>query len=140
MYISTTFELTADGPPSIVVPLFGADRERVWAEGWAPRFIHPSPAADRPGMVFAVGDATWINTRFDVAAGDIQYAYVVPDAMTALISIRATARGDATHVVVTYERTSLTPAADERVRALAEQDRSAGPAWARETNAYLASA
>jgi hypothetical protein len=139
-----TFAFDAAGPMSDVMPLFGADRERVWADGWDPQFVFPSPAADRPGMVFRVAhghvEATWVNTQLDFARGAVQYVYVVPGAMTSLITIHASPRGAGTHVEVTYERTALDPAANDHVMRMADGDKSAGPDWARQINAYLAKA
>ena len=142
-HTAVTFAFDADGPMTEVMPLFGADRERVWADDWAPTFIHPAPAADQRGMVFVVKhgqlEATWINTELDFARGAVQYAYVVPGAMTTLITIHASARNPTTtHVEVTYERTALDAAANEHVAHLANGDRNAGPDWARQINAYLA--
>jgi hypothetical protein len=134
------FAFDARGPMSEVMPLFGADRERVWADGWEPEFVYPSPGVDRPGMVFVVSDATWINTQLDLEHGAVQYVYVVPGTMTCLITIRASPRGAATHVEVTYERTALDPAANEHVRTLAETDKTAGTEWANQINGYLAKA
>ncbi len=55
------------------------------------------PAHDQPGMVFRVDhghhSSMWVNTAFDLAAGHIQYAYVLNDAMTTLIDIHLTREG-----------------------------------------------
>src|SRR5262245_28644521 len=113
VHTEEAFEFTADGPMAVVAPLFGADQERVWAPGWEPRFLHPSPAADAAGSVFLVGfgerDAVWVTTQFDLAAGRVQYVYVVPEVLATVITLRITPRGQRTHVAVTYERTALRP-------------------------------
>ncbi|MDB4969955.1 MAG: hypothetical protein JWN44_5644 [Myxococcales bacterium] len=138
-----TFELIAEAPAAEVGPLFGAERERVWAPGWEPRFVHPAPAEDRRGMVFTVrrddadDDAVWVNSQLDLERGVVQYVYVVPKMMTALITLRLSARGARTHVEVTYERTALCPEANARVEALSLEDGSSGPEWERQINAYL---
>ncbi|HEX4456448.1 MAG TPA: hypothetical protein VIA18_00680 [Polyangia bacterium] len=142
-HTAVTFAFDADGPMSQVMPLFGADRERVWADDWAPTFVHPSPAKDERGMVFLVKhgqlEATWVNTELDLARGHVQYAYVIPATLATLITIRASARtAKTTHVEVTYERTALTAAANAHVAHLAKADGDAGPEWARQINAYLA--
>jgi hypothetical protein len=142
-HVVTTFEFDASAPMAEVMPLFGADRERVWAKDWDPKFVYPTPAADQLGMVFEVAHghtaATWVATQFDLARGAVQYVYIVPGAMTALITIHATAHGATTHVAVTYERTALDEGANDHVRTMAASDKSAGPEWSREINAYLAS-
>jgi hypothetical protein len=137
-----TFSFDVAAPMADVMPLFGADRERVWAAGWDPEFVYPSPAADRAGMVFVVdhahGRATWVNTELDFARGVVQYVYVIPAALATWITVHGSPRDAATHVEVTYERTALDPAADAHVAQLAAADARAGDDWAREIGAYLA--
>jgi hypothetical protein len=126
-----------------VAPLFGADRERVWAPGWAPRFLHPATAADQEGMVFAVrhghSDAVWVNTRLDLTAGVVQYVYVLPERLATQITLHLAPDGARTQVEVTYARTALRAAANAHVDALAAHDRAAGPEWAQQINDYLRS-
>lgn len=135
------FEFIAEGPMCTVAPLFGAHEERRWAPGWDPRFIWPTPAADQEGMVFTVsgrhGKAVWINTRFDPQAGHVQYAYVIENSMSTLITLGITAQGEHTLVAVLYQRTSLNAHSDALVEQMADQDGRAGPEWAAQINAYL---
>ena len=92
MHTERTFEFTAKAPIEIAASLFGADKERVWAPGWNPAFLWPANANDRQGMVFTVAHshktAVWINTAYDRASGSIQYAYVIPDVMVTLITLK----------------------------------------------------
>lgn len=135
------FSFTANASVDRVVPLFGADKERVWAPKWNPQFIHPSPAADVQGMVFTIAHhhltATWVNTEFDLANGRVQYVYVVPEIMLTVITLEVKPEGDRTYVEVEYDRTALTPDADARVREMAAQDRVSGPEWENQINQYL---
>jgi hypothetical protein len=142
-HVRNTFEFTVGAPRAHVAPLFGANRERVWAEDWDPQFLHPQPAADRAGAVFTLqhGDrqATWITTVFEPEAGRIQHVYVIPDAMATLIDIRiASPDSSSTHVVVTYERTALSPGANARVRHLGDSDAASAPHWKKAIEAFLA--
>jgi hypothetical protein len=135
------FVFTAQAPMEQVAPLFGAEKERVWAPGWDPHFIHPLPGSDEQGMVFAVAHghlkSVWVNTEFDPKSGRIQYVYVIPDALAAMITIRLTPGGNQTRIEVEYERTALSAEADAHVRHLAEQDRASGPDWEKQVNGYL---
>ena len=135
------FVFTANAPMEQVVPLLGADKERVWAPGWDPQFVHPLPAADVLGMVFVVAHShrksVWVNTEFDVEKGRIQYVYVIPDALVTLITLQLTPEGDKTRVEVGYERTALSAEADAHVRHMAEGDRTSGPDWEKQVNEYL---
>jgi hypothetical protein len=136
------FSFTVDAPFEQVVPLFGANAERKWAHDWNPQFLYPSPARDQQGMVFTVAhgnySSVWINTALDFAAGHIQYAYVVNDAMATLIDIHAMRQGpQKTGVAVVYERTALIPEANEHVRHFAKGDENAGKEWGEEMNAYF---
>ncbi len=132
-----------DAPFDQVAPLFGAHEERKWAPGWNPQFIYPTPARDQQGMVFTVpkGQFTsaWVNTAFDLAAGHIQYAYLVSETMATLIDIHLTREsGQKTAVTVVYERTALLPEANEHVQRFADEDAAAGKEWSDAINAYFA--
>ncbi len=134
-----SFSFTANGPMSEVAPLFGAEREKEWARGWEPRFVWPTPAVDREGMVFTVahGDRTavWVNTRFDLEKGDVQYVYVIPEVMTTRITLKISRDGERTRVKVDYERTALSAGAARLVREMAEHDATAGEEWRTEIDA-----
>ena len=139
------FEFVAHAPYAQVFPLFGAEKERVWAgTDWDPTFVYPKPANDVEGAVFTVrhGHATdvpWVNTAFDPQSGHVQYVYVIPETLTALIDIHiAPQDAQNTKVNVVYERTALRAGGDGRVRRMAEQDRRSGPEWAEQINRYLA--
>ena len=112
----TEFSFTVDAPFEQVVPLFGANEERKWAADWDPQFVYPAPTRDQQGMVFKVAhgqhSSVWINTALDLAAGHIQYTYILNDAMATLIDIHAIQQGaQKTAVTVVYERTALIPEA-----------------------------
>ena len=138
----TEFEFTIDAPYERVAPLFGAWEEQKWAADWKPQFLYPTPAADREGAVFKVehGGHTsiWVNTVLDLAAGRVQYVYIVNGTMATRIDIRLTRKGTAaTHVAVAYERTALEEAADAHVRSMAKADAGYGPEWKAVIEAYL---
>lgn len=140
-HTSEKFEFTAKAPMAAVAPLFGAEKERVWAPGWNPEFVWPRPAADREGMVFRVAHghlhSVWANTRFDLKDGNVQYAYVIPGALATVITIHMDPRGNETRVSVQYERTALSGDANDHAKQLAEQDRKSGPEWEGQINGYL---
>ncbi len=136
LHTSEIFEFRVDAQIQEVFPLFGADRERAWAPGWAPRFLWPAPAQDHAGMVFTVdhagASAIWINTAFDLETRHVQYVYVLPAVEATLIDLRLAPDGEGTHVQVRYERTALSEDARTRVAHMAAHDRKAGPEWARQ--------
>lgn len=135
------FAFNANATIEHVAPLFGADRERVWAPKWNPQFIYPSPATDVRGMVFTVAhhhlQAAWVNTEFDLANGRVQYVYVIPEIMLTMITIKLQPNGTQTKVEVEYDRTALAPEADARIKEMAQQDRTSGPEWEHQINQYL---
>jgi hypothetical protein len=135
------FVFTAHAPMEQVAPLFGADKERVWAPGWDPQFIYPLPAADAQGMVFSVAHhhlhTIWVNTELNLKDGRVQYVYVIPDALVTAITLNLAPKGNQTLVEVHYHRTALTPEADAHVREMAAQDRASGPEWEQQINQYL---
>jgi hypothetical protein len=135
------FSLVANAPFEIAWPLFGADKERVWAADWNPIFLWPDKAFDQEGMVFKIRhgekNAVWINTAFDRRAGRIQYVYVIPEVVATVITLKLVPRSGSTAVDVVYERTALDCAANETVRQMALRDRGAGEEWSRQVNQYL---
>jgi len=139
----TQFTFAVHAPFEQTAPLFGANEERKWAADWDPQFIYPQPAHDRQGMVFIVEhpghSSVWVNTAFDLAAGHIQYTYVLNDAMATLIDIHLKRVGsDQTEVTVLYERTALTPDANQHVEHFAKGDAKAAQEWADAINGYFA--
>lgn len=144
LHTKIAFALTLRAPMNIVAPLFGAEKERLWAGAdWDPKFLYPQPANDQEGAVFTIrhGEhtATWVCTAFDLSAGHIQYVYLLPEAMAVRIDIHLTQSGPGmTLAHVVYERTALNASAEEHVRHLTQADRSAGPEWERQINDYLA--
>lgn len=137
----TEFAFTVLAPYRAVAPLFGADKERLWAEGWSPRFVHPQPGHDVAGAVFTVEAGhsnVWINTIYDLEQGRVQYACFSGGNMVTLIDIHleAIAR-DTTRAVVVYERTALRPEANELVNHLAAADEAKGPSWRAALGAYV---
>jgi hypothetical protein len=136
------FAFTANAAMEQVAPLFGAEKERVWAPDWNPQFIHPLPAGDEEGMVFAVAHqhlkSTWVNTEYDTKDGRFQYVYLIPNTMVTMITIRLTPQENKTRVDVDYQRTALDPEANSHVRHMADGDRNAGPDWDKWMNGYLA--
>ena len=123
----TEFSFTVNAPFEQVVPLFGANQERKWAEGWNPQFIYPNPAHDQPGEVFKVEhgehSSVWINTALDLAAGHIQYAYVLNDAMATLIDIYATRQGADKTSVNSLLRADRADTGSQRARAAHDEGR-----------------
>lgn len=138
----TEFHFTANGAFEQVAPLFGANEERKWSPDWNPQFLYPQPAHDQPGMVFKImhgqHEAIWVNTAFDLAAGHIQYSYILNDAMATLIDIHLTREGaQKTGIAVVYERTALVAEANEHVLHFARGDERAGKEWEEAINGYL---
>lgn len=135
------FIFIVHAPMEQAAPLFGADKERVWAPGWDPQFIHPLPATDAEGMVFTVAHdhlkSVWVNTELNLKAGRVQYVYVIPDMLVTVITLRLKSEDNQTRVEVQYDRTALNPEADAHVQHLAKGDRNAGPEWEGQINEYL---
>ena len=136
-----TFEFTVRLPKEAAAPLFGADKERAWAPGWNPAFLWPANAKDQQGMVFTIAHgqktAIWLAPTYDLAAGFIQYAYVIPDVMVTLITVKLTPQDEWTHVVVQYERTALNADAKDMVLQMAEHDGTSGPEWEKQISNYV---
>jgi hypothetical protein len=142
-HTTSSFRLTVGLPYAQAAPLFGAIAEQKWAPDWKPHFVYPSPPADQEGAVFQVEHGShssiWMTTIFDLAAGHIQYVYVLDGLLVTRIDIRLRAEAASeTDVRVTYERTALDPAAEEHLKHLAEGDSRAGAEWQAQLDVYAA--
>ena len=81
---------------------------------------------------------TWVNTAFDLAAGHIQYAYVLNDAMARHRHPPDRESAQKTGVRVVYERTALMPEANEHVQHFAREIGRPGRNGKRQINGYFA--
>jgi hypothetical protein len=144
MHTETAFSLVVHLPYSETAPLFGPEGERAWAgKHWNPQFIHPQPASDVEGAVFAIKhgalNAVWVTTAFDFAARHFQYVYFLPDLLVTTIDVRFNPLDEtSTRVNVVYARTALTSDGNQHVVALTEGDKSAGKDWQQAIDSYLA--
>lgn len=137
----TQFAFDVNAPFEKLVPLFGAYKERLWAEGWDPQFVHPRPPNDQPGAVFTTGTghaSVWINTVYDLDVGHVQYACFATQGMTTLIDIHVRRLSATTaRAIVVYERTAIQPEANEYVNRQADSDATKGPEWETALRTYL---
>jgi len=140
------FTILVRAPPRLAVELFGAHGERAWAgKGWDPHFLDPLPAQDRPGAAFRFtppGEQPVLGYMpiFDREAGHVRHVFVRGSDSVTVIDVRLhPAEGGKSRVVVTYERTALHPAAEEKVRALAAGDTAQAAEWEAAIDAHLAS-
>ena len=142
-HVRNSFSLTVHTNAKDAAALFGPEGERPWSgPEWNPQFLYPIPAKDVEGAVFTVTHgshaSTWVNTRFDVTAGHLQYVVFIPDAMVTTINVDLTAVGlSETKVVVIYERTALSPQANEHIESLGKRDAAMGPEWEDAIRKYL---
>ena len=133
--VHNSFQFTIDASLNRTAPLFGPEGERCWAgQHWNPQFLYPSPAKDIEGAVFTVQHgphkSVWVNTRFNLTSGQIQYVSFIPDAFVSTVDVQLAAIDPSTTgVTVTYSRTALSPAANDDVEALGAGDRDSGPHW-----------
>ena len=132
--VVTSFEFMIDAPIARAAPLFGPEAERAWCgPEWDPRFIYPTPARDVEGAVFTLdhdGQHTvWVNTRFDLANGQLQYVVLTPGLLVTTVDVALGSVGTRTHARVTYTRTAMTAEAREHPHALARADEAKGPEW-----------
>src|ERR1700690_1913232 len=134
-HVRNEFDFTVHASYQATAPLFGPEGERAWAGGhWDPHFLYPQPAQDIQGAVFTIQHghrhAYWVNTAFDMDARHFQYVYVIPEVMTTLIDVRFSEIDPAnTKVNVAYERTALTPDANQHVLEAGNSDRNSGNEW-----------
>lgn len=133
-HATVSFEFTIEAPMAYAAPLFGPQGERAWAgDDWDPQFIYPTPPRDVQGAVFTLAHgqhpSVWVNTRFDLVQGRMQYVVFLAGLMVTTIDVALEPDGAGTRARVTYTRTALSPAADEHVGELSRADAIKGPQW-----------
>jgi hypothetical protein len=142
-HVSNSFQFQVRAPLGTAARLFAPEAERDWAgPDWNPEFLYPLPGQDVPGAVFTVQKgpekSVWINTRFDVDGGRMQYVSFIPGTLVSTVDVCLTSLDPSTtSVEVTYARTALDLAANEQVQALGESDRHKGPLWAEAIENHL---
>jgi len=105
--------------------LFEPEGERAWAEGWAPRYVHPADGRAEQGMVFTTGhggeETIWMVIRHEPSAGIVEYARVTPGSRVASVLVQCAALEPArTRVTVIYTFTGLSEAGNALVRGMDE--------------------
>jgi len=117
--VSRTTTIRLNGPVAAVFPLFGAVREKEWAEGWDLRLVCSTTGVLDEHMVFQTkteydgeeSDKTWVVSRLEPERAFVEYT-VFTTARLYWITIRCRddAGGKATLAEVTYTFTALTKA------------------------------
>lgn len=111
-------------PPARVFPLLCPVREADWIEGWDPIVVMTESGVAEPGCVFVTratpGDAIWIVTRHDPAAGAVEMVKISPGVTGSRLTIELEATSTGCNARVTYEHTSLGPEGDAFVRGFTE--------------------
>lgn len=112
-------------PAAEALPLFTVEGERRWVAGWNPRYLCPDLTGAGEGVVFQTakdaGTATWVQTRYDPAAGLASYVCTVPDHHVFLVDIGVVPDGAGrSRASVRYRMTALSSDADDFVRAFGE--------------------
>ena len=112
-------------PAAEAFELFTPEGERAWVPGWDPRYVYPRGPVPEKGMVFTTGEgaeaALWLISRYEPAAGDVEYIRVTPGSRMAIVRVRCAPRAaSSARVTVSYEYTGLSDAGNDYVRAMDE--------------------
>jgi len=110
-------------PLARAFPLFEPEGEKLWAEGWEPRYLHPADGRAARGMVFTTdhgGEHTiWTMVRHEPAAGLVEYVRCTPGSRMGRVLVQCASLDAArTRVNVIYALTGLTEAGNARIREL----------------------
>ena len=118
--VALTATITLEASPERVFPLLTPEGERLWVEGWAPRY----PASTRPeesaGATFLTSnhgqEAVWVIAAKDDARCRARYVCVIPGGRASLVSVACTETATgATAATISYSVTALSPDWDTRV-------------------------
>jgi len=132
-------EITVRLPRDQTMPLFTAEGERRWAEGWDPRY--PNPARrDCPGAVFTTAhgahETTWIMV--DHGAECVRYARATNGMTAGIVAVALLGCDEhSTRVQVTYDLTALSAAGEEWLAAFDAHFDTEIASWATDIAAAL---
>lgn len=125
--IERTHEITLDGGPDEVFPLFEPAREADWATGWEPELVTCRVHEPQPGCVFRThdpdrGETIWLVTRLDRPRRHIEYVKTTPTSDLSQIAVTVTgAPHDSATAAVTYRMTGLSAAGNAYVASFTEE-------------------
>ena len=111
-------------PIADAFPFFEPEGERAWAEGWNPRYLHPTDGRAVRGMVFTTDhgneDTVWMMVRH-APPEMVEYVRVTPGSRIGRVLVQCSAL-DArrTRVNVIYALTGLSDKGNETIRGLEE--------------------
>lgn len=118
-----SYTQTLNAAPEAVFPLLCPVREIDWAPGWRPDWVISDSGVAEDGCIFQTpGDstqgqsATWVVTRHDPAAREVEMIKLIPS--HTLMRLRASLEPDGknrTAATITYEYTALGPSGDSFV-------------------------
>jgi hypothetical protein len=134
-----TAEITVGLPRDQAMALFSPEGERLWAEGWDPRYPEPT-RREGPGTVFTTGHGghptAWIVV--DQQPERIRYARVVHGMTAGTVAVEVLdSYQDATHVRVTYDLTALSAAGERWLETYDAGYQAEIAAWSTEIAASL---
>ncbi|CAN7321721.1 hypothetical protein [Rhizobium sp. LjRoot254] len=104
------------------IEFFTPEGERMWVDGWAPRYFFPANGETIEGMVFATGEGDeltyWTVVDFDLAGCRARYCRVTPGSRSTIVEVTCVADGEqACHVDVSYTLTGLSEAGNTAIGA-----------------------
>ncbi|MBW0144360.1 SRPBCC family protein [Sphingomicrobium clamense] len=125
MQKTLSHRFTLDLPPKEAFPLFTAEGERAWVEGWNPTFLHAErPETTAKGTVWQTGEGgtrtLWMCMDWEPPRS-VRYARVMPAASFDVVEVTVEPDGEGSAVTVAYTFTPLTNAARAEVDAIDQE-------------------
>ena len=104
---------------------FTPEGERVWAEGWDPKYMQPADGHATRGMVFTTAhgheDTIWMMVRHEPAQGLVEYVRCTPGSRIGRVLVQCSALdAKRTRVNVVYALTGLSESGNDKIRELDE--------------------
>jgi hypothetical protein len=119
---SGTMHLSA--PPARVFPLLCPVREHEWIDTWRARIVHSDSGVAESGCVFTTEEVgghitVWTVSRYEPAAGVIEFVMVTSDLVAATLAITLHAEEGGTRAEWRRAYTALSDAGERALPALA---------------------
>ena len=142
VHIELTGRVEVAAAPAAAFEFFTPEGERLWVPGWEPEYLHPADGGLAQGLAFRTlhgGEMTlWLVSRYDRAAGALEYVRVTPGSRMGTVSVQlsAAAGGDTTVASISYRLTSLSPEGDRALESFATGFTEMLAEWERRIDTY----
>jgi hypothetical protein len=107
--VQLTGSFTLPAPVKVVLPLFTAEGERLWAPGWDPVWAQDDHRHEVGEVWTTQGPPVTHWVTVDTSSTSVRYSRIAPGDSAGLVAVACAASPEGTTVTVSYDITALSP-------------------------------